>query len=226
MHAGSIETERAAQGERWWSVVQAIAWIVERTPQAVERARSVRSIGRLSGLQPSSAGDDAPISLRSAPLALLRAAQAKSITIRGTQGQGKPVPVPVRQEYWLRDCGGVPSIGDEAMRRAGLGLLWSDLWIRADECMSQWPAPVNAEGIATEPASSESRATDYEIREWMLSHQHRLKDTGKLHGREIILSDARKRFRVRHKVVLAIWNTRFSKASTEKPPARSSGKSP
>jgi hypothetical protein len=49
MHAGSIDTERAAQGERWWSVVQAIAWIVERTPQAVERARSVRSIGRLSG---------------------------------------------------------------------------------------------------------------------------------------------------------------------------------
>jgi hypothetical protein len=208
MHAESIDTERAAQGTRWWSVVQAIAWIVERTPEAVERARSVRTIGRLSGLQPSSAGDDTPISLRSAPFALLQAAQAKSITIRGSQGQRPPMPVPVRQGYWLRDCGGVPSIGDEVMRRAGVGLLWSDLWIRADECMSRWPAPVKAADFEQDAALSEPPATDDEKLHWMLEYQRGLKDVGKHHGREIILSAARDRFNVQHKVVRAIWDAR------------------
>jgi hypothetical protein len=75
-------------------------------------------------------------------------------------------------------------------------------------------------------ATPHPRATDDAMRDWMLDYQRSLKGTRKHHGRDIILSAARKRFEVPHKVVLAIWNARFSKASPGKPPTGSLSKGP
>ena len=73
----------------------------------------------------------------------------------------------------------------------------------------------NRSGGLLAPGAGQVRETDDQIRDWMIRYQRDLKDAGKLHGRDFILLAARKRFGVRHKVVLAIWN-----AQTNRKPGR------
>ena len=73
----------------------------------------------------------------------------------------------------------------------------------------------NRSGGLLAPGAGQVRETDDQIRDWMIRYQRDLKDAGKRHGRDFILSAARKRFGVRHKVVLAIWN-----AQTNRKPGR------
>jgi hypothetical protein len=82
---------------------------------------------------------------------------------------------------------------------------WCDLALQADQVRGLWAKDGN------EPASSDPSATDGQKREWMFQHQQELKAAGKGHGREVILSAARRRFGVRHKVVSDIWNDAASK---------------
>ena len=142
MGESSIPAAGQSRTDRWWSVPQALAWIVTRDESRVERASSLRSIAslqRASGLPPVSTGDGPPISLAAAPAELLRAARRRRVTVMGRLGQDEATPVPIRQDTRLWDHGGRPCLGDETMRRAGG--LWSELWIRADECKACWPPP-------------------------------------------------------------------------------------
>jgi hypothetical protein len=86
---------------------------------------------------------------------------------------------------------------------------WANLWIDADVCVSK--RPVSADGAHAESATPADCTTDEQKREWMFQHQQELKAARKGHGREVILSAARERFGVRHKVVSDIWNDAASK---------------
>jgi hypothetical protein len=105
---------------------------------------------------------------------------------------------------WKRYVGGEAIVDNE-------GSAWAELWVRADECMRRWPgdtAPKEGGGQSEAPADC---TTDEQKREWMFQHQQELKAARKGHGREIILSAARKHFGVRHKVLSDIWNDAASK---------------
>jgi hypothetical protein len=195
-----------------WTVPQAIAWIVGRSALSVERVTGVRSLytalQRLLDVHPVSHGNQLPISLDRAPLALIQSAQTRGLTILGSlMGKAEPEPVPVGSLSAPRLCDreGKACIEDNSPF-ANRNNYWTDLWVHAEECMSEWPAPVKAEGFAQDAASSEPRATDAQMREWMDQHQHSLKSAGKLHGRDVILDAAKKKFGVRRKVVLDIWS--------------------
>jgi hypothetical protein len=143
------QTQEGDQHAEWWSVVQAIAWIVEGTSQAVERAASVRGIQGLQGLRlrPTSRGDGPPVSLSAAPADLLRAARLGRLMIHGRQGvtsELQTVPVRYEDRAILNDLRGQLCFGDEKMQRAGQ--LWLDLSVRADECRRQWPERLSISG--------------------------------------------------------------------------------
>jgi hypothetical protein len=107
---------------RWWTVVQAVIWIVWRNLLLVERAPGIRTFAALRRLQetPVSVGDDPPISLAAAPIELIRAAKDGHVGIRGLRrGSEKPESVFPRgylQTPWLADR--VSSLSNEQM--AGL----------------------------------------------------------------------------------------------------------
>ncbi|GEP61290.1 hypothetical protein RSO01_84560 [Reyranella soli] len=139
----NAEQESRLQSE-WWTAAQAIAWIVEGTSQAVERAAAVKGMDGLQRLRlrPTSRWDGPPVSLAAAPAEMLRVARLGRLVIRGRHGVGSDLQaVPVRYEQMAfldaRLC-----FADEKNRR--VGLLWVDLWARADECQRQWPGVPNA----------------------------------------------------------------------------------
>jgi hypothetical protein len=154
----------------WWTVVQAVVWIITRSLLLVERASGVRTFAalqRLQELRPVSVGDDPPISLAAAIAELNRAAKEGSVGISGRRrGSGKRESVALRgplqtpevrlQTPWLADSGNGNEVrlSNEAMTRSRD--YWGDLWVRSDKCMTRWPAAPAAD--TTSPASTPATA--------------------------------------------------------------------
>ena len=95
---------------RWWTVVQAVVWIIRRNLLLVERASGIRTFAalqRLQELRPVSVGDDPPIPLAAAPAELNRAVKDGRVGIYGRRrGSGKLESVAMRghlQTPWLAD---------------------------------------------------------------------------------------------------------------------------
>jgi hypothetical protein len=159
MNADRTQTNGSPQAAQWWSIVQAVAWMVERSERAVERAMKVpllRSLKRMTPrLVPTSTGDSPPISLDAAPGELLRAVREDRVTIRGQlRGVAELNTVPVQLGDKLQDHKGAPCIGGTDVYRGGR--FWSGLFIRSEDCMRLWPAPVrtptvNGTGLAAAP---------------------------------------------------------------------------
>jgi hypothetical protein len=134
--------------EHWWSVPQALVWIVSRSEALVERALSLTTIASLKqlGLRPFSTGEGLPVTLNAAPNELIRAAIAEKISIYGEKYSGPPgiELVPVRELFWpeLFDINGLngcwPCIIEKRQlqpdRRA-----WTALLVRADDTRGFWP---------------------------------------------------------------------------------------
>jgi hypothetical protein len=83
------ETPAKTGTAKWWTVVQAITWIVWRRLLLVERAAGIRTIAalqRLQELRPVAVGDDPPISPAEAPAELVRAARDGRVAIHGRRG--------------------------------------------------------------------------------------------------------------------------------------------
>ena len=179
----AVDTEtRAKAGTannsfQWWSVVQAVAWIIWRSLRLVERASGMHTFAALRGLRelrPASAGDGPPISLAAAPGELIRAAEDGPVGIYGRQrGSGRPERVAMRghlQKPWLADGGNEVRLVNEPMVRTGQ--YWADLWVRSDECMNRWPADRGKpSGGLLAPSPGLSRETDDQIRDWMIRYQ-------------------------------------------------------
>lgn len=130
----------------WWSVVQAIVWMVGRNEDLVQSAARINLLESIDDLRPrltpKTFNDTPPISLAAAGPELLKAAQAKEITIRGRWGsEGELEPVIIHMNDRVQDHRDGVCIG-----RANVylgGQYWSDLWIRSDDCRRQWPGPGN-----------------------------------------------------------------------------------
>lgn len=182
-------------GAEWWSVVQVVAWIVERSDDAVERAaraKLVRSLEQLvPGLRPRSTTDDPPVTLAAAPAELLRTARARRITIYGRRGPDGPRPIAIGPEFRLSDRGGRISLGDEQMHR--VGHVWIDLSVRADECKACWPPPAIVATGATE-SQVEPRADDETIKAWMGGEIVRRRNTDEPRDRDSMALAARLEF--------------------------------
>lgn len=135
--AGRPET--SANAIVWWSVAQAVAWLVERSELALTRAASVRTLKGLPRLQPISVGGEIPISQEAAPRELINSARMGRITIRGRAfGIGDLEDVPVHSDFRLQDHNGTLCIGDSSLYR-GSSKYWSDLWVQDNECRRVWP---------------------------------------------------------------------------------------
>jgi hypothetical protein len=147
---------------QWWSVVQAVTWIVGRSLLLVERASSMdtfAALRRLQELKPVSVGNDPPISLAAAPAELMRAAKDGRVGISGRLGRsGRLESVAMHghlQTPWLADHGNEVRLGNEQMARAGH--YWTDLWVRSDECVNRWPRLSQTIGRAGDVAANEVR---------------------------------------------------------------------
>ncbi len=141
----------------WWTVVQAVVWIITRSPRLVERASGIRTFAALERLQefrPVAVGDDPPISPAAALAELNHAIKDARVGISGwRRGSGKRESVAMRghlQTPRLWDSGNEVRLYNEPMMRAGD--YWADLWVRSDECMNRWPAP--AADAASSPSIS------------------------------------------------------------------------
>ena len=152
----------------WWTMVQAVVWIITRSMRLVERASGIRTFAALQKLQelrPVPVGDDPPISLAAAIAELNRAAKEGSVGISGwRRGSGKRESVAMRwplqtpevrlQTPWLADSRNEVRLSNEPMARTGD--YWADLWVLPDECMNRWPADPAAD--TTSPASTPATA--------------------------------------------------------------------
>jgi hypothetical protein len=153
----------------WWSVVQAVTWIVGRSLPLVKRASGIRTFAALQGLQelrPVSVGDDPPISLAAARVELNHAARDGRVDISGLhRGSGKRESVAMwghLQTPWLADYGNEVRLSNEQMIRTGL--YWVDLCVRSDECMNRWPAAPAADTAspASTPATAPAQKPTYQ----------------------------------------------------------------
>jgi len=219
----------------WWSVVQAVTWIIGRSLLLVERASAIRTFAALQRsqeLRPVSVGDDPPLSLAAARAELISAAKDGGVRIYGQQrGSVRQERVDMQahlQTPWLADHGNEVCLLNEQLARTGL--YWADLWVRSDECMNRWKDDHAAQDAMQggkddrgKRSGRLSRETDDQILDWMIRYQRNLKHARKRHGRDIILSEARKKFKKLHKDVLAIWN---APTKTRKPSSRRKSKSP
>ena len=103
--------------------------------------------------------------------------------------------------------------GNSLVRRADLVVFAIDRAQRPDFLFCEGKASFN------ESAPGSPRKTDDEMRDWMIRYRRGLKDAGKGHGRDIILSAARNQFGVHHKVVRDIWEARANRKAG-RPPTR------
>jgi hypothetical protein len=146
--------DRVAGTTDWWSAVQAIAWLVERSDAAVERTARLRLLRALNflvpSLQPRSFDGKPPVSLGAAPGELLVPVRRGQLVLQGRQRGGGPLSrVAVRPDDRLQDHGNALCLGGADVYRGGT--FWSDLWLPADACRACWPG----EPTATAPAMTQ-----------------------------------------------------------------------
>ena len=121
----------------WWSIPQAIIWIVTRSESQVLRADGVRTmagLGRMIGMRWASRLDEPPVSLSAAPDELLQAWQARRIALFGRKW-GKELSRLILGLSGLRfrDYRGEVYLADRTLyidRRP----FWSNLSVRAGDC--------------------------------------------------------------------------------------------
>jgi len=148
----TVKSVEASQ-RQWWSIPQAIVWVVGRDLTLTMRAMTVADIEALETWEDMPAPvspltGEPPISRAAALGELLRAAGTGRIEIRGHYrgiGESQPVPIqsmqnPTLLDYYLEG----PTIFDYFWSGASRDR-WTNLWIDAAKCTAQWPgAPISA----------------------------------------------------------------------------------
>lgn len=87
---------------------------------------------------------------------------------------------------------------------------YDDLLVSSAEALKEWPVSVPAEP-QPRPEIIESAAValnDSAIKQWMIQHRMELKNAGKRHGRDVVLSAAKEKFNVQYKRVKELWESR------------------
>lgn len=127
----------------WWSVPQAIVWIVTRNESQLLRADGVRTLAgvkRMKGIRPASGVNEPPVSLAAAPNELLYAWRTQLITLVGRKWGKEPSrSIATRSDLRLRDDRGEVCLGNKTLY-FNTNPFWSNLSVRADDCKRYWPA--------------------------------------------------------------------------------------
>jgi len=192
----------------WWSIPQAIVWIVTRSDAQVLRAGKASRLADVArmALRPKLSAKAPPISSRASVDELQKAWRARRITISGRAGgRGPSGSVPVGADLRIQDHRGEVCIGDASLYR-GASRFWSDLWVRADDCKHCWSA--SPEEGETSPALTPSAGfpSDAAVFAFMEDRRKAFRAEGKKEGREELLKAVKLRFRLQRKVALDIWN--------------------
>src|SRR4029453_15695306 len=125
----TIETRAA-----WWTIPQALIWIVTRSESQVLRATGARSLANLAyvtGLRPVSDPRKPPVPVAPAPDEIPEALAAGRITIFGREwGRGPSRSVSNCSDLRIQDHRAEVCIGDSSLYR-GTSRFWSTLCVRA-----------------------------------------------------------------------------------------------
>jgi len=193
----------------WWSIPQAIVWIVTRSETQVLRAdvvRTVAGLGRMTGIRRASGLDEPPVSLSAAPDELLQAWQARRIALFGRKWSREPSrSILGRSGLRLRDYRGEVCLGDRTLyfdRRP----FWSNLSVRADHCKRCWPEPPPRTQPASGPLASAGGPSDDKVLAFIEEKRKALRAERTRAGRDVLLRAAMNHFGLSRKVALDIWN--------------------
>ena len=193
----------------WWSIPQAIIWIVTRSDSQVLRADGVRTVaglGRMTGVRRTSGLDEPPVSLTAAPDELLRARQARRIALFGCKWGKEPSRMILGPRgLGLRDYRGEACLGDRT-HYFDTRPFWSNLSVRADDCKRCWPGPATRTQPASESLASTRCPSDGEVRAFIEEKRKALRAERKRAGRDVLLTAAMSYFGLPRKVALDIWN--------------------
>jgi hypothetical protein len=193
----------------WWSIPQAIIWIVTRSESQVLRADGVPTVaglGRMTGIRRASGLDEPPVSLSAAPDELLQAWQARRIALFGRKQGKEPSRLILRaSDLGLRDHRGQVCLGDRTLY-FDTRPFWSNLSVRAGDCKRCWPEPATRTLPSSRPSMSGRRPSDSEVRAFIEEKRKALRAERKRAGRDVLLSAAMSNFGLSRKVALDIWN--------------------
>lgn len=193
----------------WWSVPQAIVWIVTRSESQLLRADGVRTLAgvkRMQGIRPASGVKEPPVSLAAAPNELLHAWRTRRIVIFGRKwGREPPRSIVGRSDLHFREYHGEVCLG--------LGTLyfdthpfWSNLSVRADDCRGCWPMPAAGKEPGSRSLVAARRPSDSEVLAFMEETRQALRTERKRAGRDVLLRVAMNHFGLSRKITLSIWN--------------------
>lgn len=125
---------------QWWSIPQAIVWIVTRdegaTAEAADERPYLASLRRPPRLRSVAVGNLPPFTIEQAHNDVMRHARSGRLHIRGRergQSGSNLVPCPQLASPRLSDRDGAVTIEDLIGHD-----FWSDLWVEASECRSLW----------------------------------------------------------------------------------------
>lgn len=193
----------------WWSVPQALVWIVTRSESQVLRAASlgsIASLSRIAGIKLLSGAEKPPVALAAAPDELLRAWQARRIFLYGRErGKGTSRSIPLRGDLCLRDHRGEVSLGDRTLY-FDTRPFWSNLMVRADGCRRCWPLPVDETPRASRRLPAARPPSDGEVLALIEEKREAFRAERKKAGRDVLLRAAMDHFGLSRKVVLDAWN--------------------
>ncbi len=194
----------------WWSVPQALVWIVTRSESQVLRAAGLRTIIavlRLAGLRSLSNPEEPPVALSVAPDELTRAWQTRRIALYGRGwGKGPSRSIGSRDHLSLRDHQSEVCLGDRTLY-FGMRPFWSGLSVRADDCRRRWPSPDQQTPRTSRRSKPAYHPSDREVLALIDQKRKEFRAEGMKAGRDVLLSMAMKHFGLSRKVVLAIWNS-------------------
>jgi hypothetical protein len=208
----------------WWTVLEAIAWIVARSDEAVAdaglAAKTFNDL-RSQELRPASGGEAPPVSLEAAPFDLMRAAEAKRVSIWGRYcGTEALNRLKIDGDHVISDFAdkmAIVDLKDFHERKWWDAVYWSDLVLDAREVQAFWPAPPKAKiqpcpvARITRDAAAEGATplpSSQAIEIWISDTRDALITQGSKHGRDKLVRLAAEHFQVPQKVPLDVWKTR------------------
>lgn len=194
----------------WWSVPQALVWIVTRSEPQVLRADSLRTIAslrRMTGIKPQSDQEEPPVTVATGAHELLQAWQARRIGLYGRAwGKGPSRSIPRRGDRCLRDHRGEVCLGDGTLY-FDTRPFWSSLSVRPDDCRRCWPPPVYPTPRTARRSIVARRPSNGEVLTLIEEKRKAFRAERKGAGRDVLLRAAMNHFGLSRKVVLDIWNS-------------------
>jgi hypothetical protein len=193
----------------WWSIPQAIVWIVTRSESQLLRADGVRTLAgveRMKGITPASGMNEPPVSLEAAANELLHAWRARRIRLVGRKWGKEPSrSIAAGSGLRLRDHRGEVCLGNKTLY-FDTNPFWSNLSVRAGDSKQCWPAPAAEKKSGFRAVTAANCPSDSEVLAFMEEKRHALRAERKRAGRDVLLRAAMNHFGLPRKIALSIWN--------------------